>query len=68
MTTPPLPNPGSREALALGCLCPILDNSHGTGPGPFWISSDCDLHSVDYKDPTDEWQEPRDAGLNMGHP
>ena len=28
--TPP-PNPGSDEALALGCTCPALDNAHGAG-------------------------------------
>ena len=28
MTTP---NPGSREAMALGCKCPVLDNAHGRG-------------------------------------
>jgi len=25
------PNPGSREAIALGCKCPVLDNAHGRG-------------------------------------
>jgi len=25
------PNPGSAEAFALGCTCPILDNHHGAG-------------------------------------
>lgn len=25
------PNPGSREAIALGCECPVIDNGHGRG-------------------------------------
>lgn len=25
------PNPGSREAQAEGCICPVLDNGHGKG-------------------------------------
>lgn len=25
------PNPGSNEALDLGCICPVLDNGHGLG-------------------------------------
>lgn len=25
------PNPGSREAIVLGCNCPIIDNSWGRG-------------------------------------
>ena len=25
------PNPGSDEALDLGCICPVLDNGHGKG-------------------------------------
>lgn len=24
-------NPGSNEAIAAGCTCPVLDNAHGTG-------------------------------------
>jgi hypothetical protein len=47
------PNPGSDEALDLGCSCPVLDNAHGrgiwTGNGlepAFWISADCPLHGI----------------------
>jgi len=25
----PVPNPGSDDALAEGCTCPVLDNNHG---------------------------------------
>lgn len=25
------PNPGSDDAVAKGCSCPILDNAHGRG-------------------------------------
>lgn len=44
------PNPGSPEAVSLGCTCPILDNGHGKGsyshgPGMFYFSSDCPIHS-----------------------
>jgi hypothetical protein len=42
------PNPGSPEAEAIGCRCPILDNAHGKGcgwgPGKFWINGDCPVH------------------------
>ena len=42
------PNPGSDEAVAYGCKCPVLDNGHGAGsgwgPGKFWISADCPMH------------------------
>ena len=46
------PNPGSPEAVALGCKCPVMDNGHGkgihdwTGQGRelFWINGDCPLH------------------------
>ena len=45
--------PGSREAIAAGCRCPVLDNAHGRGfPafGPeggvaFWINGECPLHA-----------------------
>ena len=52
-----VPNPGSNEALARGCKCPVLDNAHGRGvPWPrtdgrdpveypsFWTHPDCPLH------------------------
>jgi hypothetical protein len=41
------PSPGSKEAIALGCTCPIIDNSNGAGylgSGQFWISETCRLH------------------------
>lgn len=45
---PKQPNPGSEEAHAKGCKCPILDNNHGRGrgDGSFWISGDCPLHAA----------------------
>lgn len=57
--TPLEPPPGSPEAVALGCLCPVLDNAHGRGVVmkdydsagrvirttiAFWHNSACPLH------------------------
>ena len=51
--TEPKPNPGSDDAIAQGCTCPVIDNHHGEGmPKPlypdgtryFWMSADCPLH------------------------
>lgn len=43
-----MPNPGSDEALDMGCTCAVLDNGHGKGyfgePGVFVMSEDCPLH------------------------
>ena len=46
--------PGSDKALALGCLCPVVNNNQGKGiPVPeeygydyvhYWIDKDCPLH------------------------
>ena len=43
------PNPGSKEAIALGCLCPVLDNNHGKGAamGGYWMTANCPLHGID---------------------
>jgi len=46
-----VPNPGSDEALAMGCLCACMDNHYGAGmpypDGPrFWVQADCPLHGV----------------------
>lgn len=45
------PNPGSDEAVAQGCACPVLDNNHGVfapfGDGEdeeWFLSSECPIH------------------------
>ena len=52
-----VPNPGSDDALNLGCECPVMDNGHGKGCGygtkeepAFWVNQGCPLHSVDKED------------------
>ncbi len=44
-----IPNPGSKEAMELGCRCPVLDNNYGKGsnfgPNTFYINETCPLHS-----------------------
>jgi len=30
------PNPGSEQARAVGCICPVFDNEHGQG----WLLAD----------------------------
>lgn len=51
--TPERPNPGSREALDQGCLCPVMDNNHGKQP-PFddpdgwYIHAECPVHAGGY--------------------
>jgi len=53
-----LPKPGSREAVASGCTCPVVDNHNGSGYGGdgkrfgWWYSSDCPVHSAQ-KPPTE---------------
>jgi hypothetical protein len=41
-------NPGSDEAIKLGCKCPVLDNGHGKGSmygkDLFWINQNCPVH------------------------
>lgn len=55
------PNPGSDEAVALGCKCPRMDNCYGKGGRivdnqlqfahpQFVISGDCELHWNDIED------------------
>lgn len=42
------PNPGSDEAIKLGCSCPVLDNAHGWGywkQGIFVIDMLCEMHN-----------------------
>ena len=53
-----IPNPGSYQAVAEGCMCPVMDNSYGKGSGytdlkgnpTFWITKGCKSHDKDLKD------------------
>lgn len=44
------PNPGSDDAVAKGCTCPVLDNGRGRGAYQidgkwvFWTNAQCPLH------------------------
>lgn len=42
------PDPGSDEAIALGCTCPVLDNGRGRGymgqPGIYVYTIGCPVH------------------------
>lgn len=55
---PDKPNPGSKNAVALGCTCPVMDNHHGRGvPWPrddgkdptehpsFYVTEGCPVHT-----------------------
>lgn len=43
------PHPGSDAAIAIGCICPVLDNSHGQGylgiADVYVISAECPVHA-----------------------
>lgn len=46
MSLPPeLPNPGSKGAVALGCICAVMDNNRGLypprPPDGWWITVGC---------------------------
>ena len=51
------PNPGSRDAIAKGCTCPVMDNGHGRGymggvkdkdgNALFVYSASCPVHKVE---------------------
>lgn len=48
-------NHGSPEAVASGCLCPVMDNCNGKGlpgaEGLLWvINGDCPLHGEQEED------------------
>ena len=45
-----LRNPGSPEAIKMGCTCAVIDNNYGHGfsfgdsEPMFWIDGSCKLH------------------------
>jgi len=48
------PNPGSDEAVAMGCECPVIDNHYGRGyhgvAGEFCFNMSCPVHNIEPKD------------------
>lgn len=50
MTVGQNPNPGSKAAQGMGCICAVLDNNHGlTAPWPpsgWWITEGCPVHTT----------------------
>ena len=55
------PNPGTRAAVAAGCICPVLDNNHGQFPvfrdedgrDQWWITEGCSVHHPEPEGTTD---------------
>lgn len=48
------PKPGSPEAVAAGCTCPVIDNGHGRGymgqRGVYVMDGDCPMHDTHQRD------------------
>jgi hypothetical protein len=40
-------NPGSDEAVKLGCLCPRMDNNYGKANFNFVINMNCPIHTAE---------------------
>lgn len=49
-----IPNPGTEEAIEMGCTCPVMDNNYGQGAygqeGVYWYSADCPIHNPEKDD------------------
>ena len=49
------PNPGTQEAIDMGCTCPVIDNHYGKGVTidgciEFWYTEGCPVHCAEVKD------------------
>lgn len=44
------PNPGTKEAIEMGCICPVMDNEYGRGymgqEGVFVFCGGCPIHKI----------------------
>ena len=50
------PNPGTKEAIDAGCICPVLDNNYGKGipiktkdgtiQTGYWMDGACPIHKL----------------------
>ena len=43
-----IPDPGTKEAIEMGCTCPVMDNEYGKGymgrEGVFIYTANCPIH------------------------
>jgi hypothetical protein len=57
-------SPGSKEAHAAGCRCPILDNAYGKGymgmEGIFVVNGECPIHGENVKARPNDKVQPSD--------
>lgn len=62
------PKPGSDAAIALGCVCPVLDNGHGKGymgqPGIFVYTMGCPVHDPA---PNNKWLFEERTPITLPH-
>ena len=46
-----IPDPGTEEAIKMGCICPVMDNEYGRGwmgqEGVFIFNMGCPVHAGD---------------------
>ena len=47
-----VPNPGTQDAIDMGCTCPIIDNHYGEGIPTddgfaFWYNQECPIHGFE---------------------
>lgn len=48
-----IPDPGTEEAIEMGCICPVMDNNYGEGymgmEGVFVFNCNCPVHGDEIK-------------------
>lgn len=53
-----VPNPGSNEAIEMGCTCPVIDNGRGRGSmygeNIFIYTAGCPVHCPEDEDNDDD--------------
>ncbi len=63
------PNPGSKEAVAAGCICAVTDNEYGRGymgmAGVFVMTQGCPVHTP--ADAVDDGLQPFLRHINATH-
>ena len=49
-----IPNPGTQDAIDMGCTCPVIDNHYGKGTPldddggvAFWYVQECPIHGLE---------------------
>ena len=72
LMTNKIPDPGTEEAIEMGCICPVMDNEYGRGwhgqEGVFIYNSGCPVHEQKFEVEVEKLHSEKISESRSKHP